>query len=171
MQEIRVRILGWEDPLEKEMATHSSTLAWKIPWTEEPGSYSPLGCKESDTTEWLPSLFFSWWISLKFNQFVYPLKELCCGMDPLYRSHSVQSATDWLFHPSPTASDAPPLFQLISLLVRGLPGCGNLSSSSTPLQGTQVPSVLSSSFSLILPLIIPGYVASFLSFPVSRVFY
>ena len=31
------RSLGWEDPLEKEMATHSSTLAWKIPWTEEPG--------------------------------------------------------------------------------------------------------------------------------------
>ena len=33
----QVRFLGWEDPLEKEMATHSSTLAWKIPWTEEPG--------------------------------------------------------------------------------------------------------------------------------------
>ena len=37
MLETRVRSLGWEDPLEKEMATHSSTLAWKIPWTEEPG--------------------------------------------------------------------------------------------------------------------------------------
>ena len=37
MQETQVRALGWEDPLEKEMATHSSTLAWKIPWTEEPG--------------------------------------------------------------------------------------------------------------------------------------
>ena len=37
MQETWVRSLGWEDPLEKEMATHSSTLAWKIPWTEEPG--------------------------------------------------------------------------------------------------------------------------------------
>ena len=36
MQETRVRSLGWEDPLEKEMATHSSTLAWKIPWAEEP---------------------------------------------------------------------------------------------------------------------------------------
>ena len=36
MQEIQVRSLGLEDPLEKEMATHSSTLAWKIPWTEEP---------------------------------------------------------------------------------------------------------------------------------------
>ena len=37
MQETWVRALGWEDPLEKEMATHSSTIAWKIPWTEEPG--------------------------------------------------------------------------------------------------------------------------------------
>ena len=37
MLEIRVQSLGWEDPLEKEMATHSSILAWRIPWTEEPG--------------------------------------------------------------------------------------------------------------------------------------
>ena len=37
MRETRVPSLGWEDPMEKEMATHSSTLAWKIPWTEEPG--------------------------------------------------------------------------------------------------------------------------------------
>ena len=37
MQETWVQFLGWEDPLEKEMATHSSTLAWKIPWIEEPG--------------------------------------------------------------------------------------------------------------------------------------
>ena len=38
-----VRSLGWEDPLEKEMATHSSTLAWKIPWTEEPRRLQSLG--------------------------------------------------------------------------------------------------------------------------------
>ena len=37
MQETRVQSLGWEDPLEKEMATQSDILAWKIPWTEEPG--------------------------------------------------------------------------------------------------------------------------------------
>ena len=37
MQETQVRYLGWEDPLEEEMATHSSVLAWEIPWTEEPG--------------------------------------------------------------------------------------------------------------------------------------
>jgi len=43
MQETWVRSLGWEDPLEKEMATHSSTLAWKIPWTEEPGRLQSMG--------------------------------------------------------------------------------------------------------------------------------
>ena len=43
MWETWVRSLGWEDPLEKEMATHSSTLAWKIPWTEEPGRLQPMG--------------------------------------------------------------------------------------------------------------------------------
>ena len=52
MQETWVGSLGWEDPLEKEMAIHSRTIAWKIPWTEEPGRlYSPWGRKESDTTE------------------------------------------------------------------------------------------------------------------------
>ena len=43
MQETRVRSLGWEDPLEKEMATHSSTLAWKIPLTEKPGRIQSTG--------------------------------------------------------------------------------------------------------------------------------
>ena len=43
MQETWVRSLGWEDPLEKEMATHSSTLAWKIPWTKEPGRLQSMG--------------------------------------------------------------------------------------------------------------------------------
>ena len=43
MQETRVQSLGWEDLLEKEMATHSSILAWKIPWTEEPGRLQSMG--------------------------------------------------------------------------------------------------------------------------------
>ena len=43
MQETQVRFLGWEDPLEKEMATRSSILAWEIPWTEELAGYSPWG--------------------------------------------------------------------------------------------------------------------------------
>ena len=51
MRETRVQSLGREYPLEKEMATHSSTLAWKIPWTEELGGLQSMGHKESDTTE------------------------------------------------------------------------------------------------------------------------
>ena len=46
MQETRVQSLGGDDPLEKEMATHSSILVWTIPWTEESDSYSPWGHKE-----------------------------------------------------------------------------------------------------------------------------
>ena len=42
MQETQVQSLGLEDPLENEMATHSSTLVWKIPWTEEPGRLQPM---------------------------------------------------------------------------------------------------------------------------------
>ena len=53
MWETQVRSLDREDPLEKEMATHSSTLAWKIPWTEKPGRLQSMGHKESDTTEQL----------------------------------------------------------------------------------------------------------------------
>ena len=51
MRETWVQSLGWEDPLEKEMATHSSILAWRIPWTEEPGGLQSMGHKESDTPE------------------------------------------------------------------------------------------------------------------------
>ena len=43
MQETQVRALSWEDPLEKKMATHSSSLAWEIPWTEEPGRLQSIG--------------------------------------------------------------------------------------------------------------------------------
>ena len=51
VRETWVQSLGWEDSLEKGMATHSSVLAWRIPWTEEPGDYSPWGCKELDMAE------------------------------------------------------------------------------------------------------------------------
>ena len=58
MQQTWVQSLGWEDPLEKEMATHSSTLAWRIPWTEEPGRLSGIAKKKAcmmDTLLDLPS--------------------------------------------------------------------------------------------------------------------
>ena len=50
MQETWVRFLGWEDPLEKEMAIHFSILTWKTPWTEEPRGLRTMGLQESDTT-------------------------------------------------------------------------------------------------------------------------
>ena len=51
MQETWVGSLGWEDPLQEGMATHSSVLAWRIPRTEDPGRHIPWGQKESDMTE------------------------------------------------------------------------------------------------------------------------
>ena len=55
MWETQVQSLGREDPLEKEMATHSSILAWRIPWTKEPGRLQSMG-SQRDTTEWLTHL-------------------------------------------------------------------------------------------------------------------
>ena len=65
MQETRVQSLGWEDPLEKEMATHSSTLAWKIPWTEEPDRLQSTGSQRvrHDWTTLLTYLGLPWWSS------------------------------------------------------------------------------------------------------------
>ena len=56
MWETWVVSVSWKDSLENEMATHSSILAWRIPWTEEPGGYSPGSGKESHTTEQLTQL-------------------------------------------------------------------------------------------------------------------
>ena len=64
MQKTQVQFLGQEDSLEKGMATHSSILAWRIPWTEEPRGLQPMGSQESDTTERL-SLTHSVWESLR----------------------------------------------------------------------------------------------------------
>ena len=50
-QETQVQSLGWEDPLEKEIATHSSSLAWRISWQRTLVGYNPWGQKESDMTE------------------------------------------------------------------------------------------------------------------------
>ena len=54
-----VQSLGREDPLEKEMATHSSILAWKIPWTEEPGRLQSMGSQRINMTERLPTFTFT----------------------------------------------------------------------------------------------------------------
>jgi len=63
MRETRVRSLGWEDPLEKEMAIHSRTIAWKIPWTEEPGRLQPMGSQRVGH-DWVTSLSF--FLSLRY---------------------------------------------------------------------------------------------------------
>ena len=76
-QETRVRFLGQEDPLEKEMATHSSILAWKIPRTEEPSRlYSPWGHKESDMTERLTHALTTNAEEVEDEQFYEDLQDL-----------------------------------------------------------------------------------------------
>ena len=73
MRETRVQSLGWEDPQEKEMATHSGTLAWKIPWTEKPGR---LWSMESQSWAWSEQLHFYFHFNLNATLFV-PKHVLC----------------------------------------------------------------------------------------------
>ena len=72
VQETWVRSLGLEDPLEKEMATYSSVLAWKVPGTEEPsGLHSPWGHKELDITEHTHEPFILFWSLVKLYIYTY----------------------------------------------------------------------------------------------------
>ena len=61
---MRVQSLGQEDPLEKEMATHSSILVWEIPWTEKPGGLQSMGLQELDTTWQLHSNKVCWYVGV-----------------------------------------------------------------------------------------------------------
>ena len=61
MQETQVRSLGWEDPLEKEMVTHSSILARRIPWTEEPGRLQSMGLQRVGHNSGTNTSFLSWY--------------------------------------------------------------------------------------------------------------
>ena len=61
MQETQVQSLSWEDPLEKGIATHFSILAWRIPWTEEPGGLQSMGSQKLDTTEQVTLTRGLWW--------------------------------------------------------------------------------------------------------------
>ena len=69
MQETRVRSLGWEDPREKEMAPHSSILAWRIPWTEEPGGLQSMGLQRVGH-DWATSLHFKLKMKVIFKLWV-----------------------------------------------------------------------------------------------------
>ena len=68
MRETRVRSLGWEDPLEKEMVTHSSILAWKIPWTEKSGRLQSMGSQRVGH-DWATSLHI--WNKCKFEIYIW----------------------------------------------------------------------------------------------------
>ena len=63
MQETRIRFLDQEDPLEKEMATHSSILAWRISWTEEPGRLQSMQSQELDMTQQLYYYYYYYYIA------------------------------------------------------------------------------------------------------------
>ena len=81
MWKTQVRSLGGEDPLEKEMATHSSTHAWKIPWMKERGRLQSMGCKGSDMTEQLH--FLSHFKSITFIlNFILLFYLISSSLDP-----------------------------------------------------------------------------------------
>ena len=88
MRETLIQSLSWKDPLEKEMATHSSTLARKIPWMEEPGRLQSMGSEESNTTEQLhlPYLVFQTLTSCKYSLHRYTrilIQSLVCSVNVL----------------------------------------------------------------------------------------
>ena len=116
MQETRVRSLGWEDPLEKEMEIHSSTIAWKIPWTEEPGRLQSTGSQRvgHDRVKWVSyilseSLLFNW-ISV-FVVYLFP--SFCCKLICVIFEVSVQFSS--------VAHSCPTLCNPMNCSIPGLP--------------------------------------------------
>ena len=93
MREIRVRSLGWEDPLEKEMAVHSRTLAWKILWTEEPGRLQSMGSQRVGH-DWATSMSMS--MSMSTSYWVLGTKE---GIGCLSFIVRVEDMLFWLANP------------------------------------------------------------------------
>ena len=78
MQETQVQSLNWEDPLEKGIATHSSILAWRIPWTEEPGGLQSMGSQKLDMTEQVTLTRDLWWpVSQPATHSDFSHTELC----------------------------------------------------------------------------------------------
>ena len=88
VQETQVRSLGWEDPLEKEMATHSSILAWKISWTEEPGGLQSMGSQRVGhdwaTNTYIPHSWahsghsnYAYWFGLFHDDKLQSMMESC----------------------------------------------------------------------------------------------
>ena len=90
MQETWIRSLGWEDPLEKEMAPHSSTLAWKVPWAEKPGELWSVGSQRG--YNWATSLSLSI-VSLDWSYFLSSSKFLRKVLEMWHSSVYVLSST------------------------------------------------------------------------------
>ena len=85
MQETQVRFLGWEDPLEKEIATHSNTLAWKILWMEKPGRLQSMGLQRVGH-DWVTSLHFTKYALGKYTKWGFVGVDLHAGFGPLSSS-------------------------------------------------------------------------------------
>ena len=93
MREIRVRSLCWEDPLEKEMATHSSILAWKIPWMEEPVRLQSMGSQRVGHN-WAISLslftfFNTYYVPRTVVAVTYKIPGLCHTVLHFYQQHKL----------------------------------------------------------------------------------
>ena len=97
MRETWVRALSWEDPLDKEMAIHSSTIAWKIPWTEEPGRLQSMG---SNTTERLHLSLYSTFQQYPFS-FEKPSVDVSIGYLFLKGKSWEKTIGIFIDHPSP----------------------------------------------------------------------
>ena len=113
MQDTQVRFLGREDLLEKEMAIHSSTIAWKIPWTEEPGRLQSMGSQRVGH-DWAISLHFTEWSS-GFPYFLQFKSEFCNKEFMILAIVRSQSCFCWLYWASPTLT-AKNIINLISVL-------------------------------------------------------
>ena len=94
MQKNRVWSLGWEDPLEKEMAELSSILVWKIPWTRSLVDYCPWSRKESDTTEWLHFHFHDIFSNRHIAWFLVNAHLVICAMNQFELCNSTWTS-DW----------------------------------------------------------------------------
>ena len=136
MQETRVWFLGQEDSLEKEIATHSSTLVWEIPWTEEPGGLQSMGSqriKHSWATNTVFPLIISWFPLKEWRRKVplgtdhsdtrllqhrFPFRGLSCDSDT---SQQLSWKVEQSWGSEGTASGPPPpLWSLTSFLLKGL---------------------------------------------------
>ena len=115
MRETRVRSLCWEDPLEKEMATHSSTLAWKIPWTEEPGRLQSMG-SQTVGHNWVTNTYLLWFSSEQFEKG----KRLCRTFFFFFFLIAKAMAMGWKGCQSSTHRS----ITSGALAVRGFPPCG-----------------------------------------------